>query len=266
MRKSFYAGIFGLLSIVACKETEFDLASDIASSTDYVAAEMSFNDVGAVVNNIGIDEEGVGKGSSAASCATVTVSTTSGTFPRVMTIDYGNGCVGADGRNRTGQLIVTYTSPWLSDTCQVSVLLVNYTIDGVLTEGEVIMQKTKSSVGKIEIVSNINGGKIHLPEGVVEYESVKTTEWLEGGLTATIEDDVVKVYGNANGVSSDGVAYASIIVQPLYRDFSCDYISEGIVDLTPSGGLTRSTNFGDMTCDNIAVVSMGAISVEITLH
>lgn len=265
MTKTVYAGIFTLLAVAACKNTDLDINTDVTSSTEFVTAEMSFNDVGAVVNNIGIDEEGVGKLSQGDSCTTVTVSTTPGTFPRVMTIDYGTGCVGMDGRNRAGQLIVTFTNAWLADTCQVSVQMVNYTIDGVLTEGEVIMQKTKSSVGKIEIVSNVNGGKIHLPDGIVEYESIKTTEWLQGGLTASVEDDIIKVYGNSNGVTSDGVQYSSVIVQPLYREFSCDYISEGIIDFTPSGELTRSTNFGDMTCDNIATVTIGSVSVEITL-
>ena len=178
----------------------------------------------------------------------------------------GAGCTDEDGRTRSGQLIITYGSAWLSDSSNVSVEMIDYHINGVLHEGQISLLKKSNSSGDMEVVSNISGGKIHTANGIIQYESIKTTEWLAGATTVDTSDDILKTYGNANGVNREGVSYASVIVQPLYQELSCDYISAGVVDLSPAGKETRSTYFGDQTCDDKATVTIGNLSFEITLQ
>jgi len=266
MRNKLYLGLALCLSIASCGEREVEVDDDTQSSIDYAYAEMSFSQVIPAVNNIGIDEEGVDKQGVLGTCATVTVSTVSGVFPRVMTVDYGAGCTDNDGRIRSGQLVITYSSAWLSDSSNVSVEMFDYHINGDLLEGQISMQKKFNDMGDMEVISNISGGKIYTTDGIIQYESIKTTEWLAGATTLTTDDDIIKTYGNANGLNSEGVSYASVIVQPLYQELSCDYISSGVVDLSPAGKVTRSTNFGDQTCDDKATVTIGNLSFDITLQ
>jgi hypothetical protein len=266
MRNKLYLGLALCLSIAACGERDVEVDDDTQTSADFAYAESSFSQVIPAVNNIGIDEEGVDKQGVLGTCATVTVSTLSGIFPRVMTVDYGAGCTDEDGRTRSGQLIITYGSAWLSDSSNVSVEMIDYHINGVLHEGQISLLKKSNSSGDMEVVSNISGGKIHTANGIIQYESIKTTEWLAGATTVDTSDDILKTYGNANGVNREGVSYASVIVQPLYQELSCDYISAGVVDLSPAGKETRSTYFGDQTCDDKATVTIGNLSFEITLQ
>lgn len=266
MRKVYLAALALGLTLYGCKKEEEEQEDyGVTTVVEHSMAESSFSDVSTVVNSIGIDEEGVEKTSDSSGCALVTVSTAPGQFPKVVTIDYGQSCTDFDGRVKSGQMILTYSNSWLSDTCYANVEMINYHIDGVKYEGSIALQRV-SSPNKVEVTTNVSNGKVHTESGVVTYETVKTTEWVAGVGTLTKDDDIIKIYGSSNGVGSDGLNYASVVIQPMYKELSCGYISGGIVDVAPEGKLTRSTNYGDRTCDDKATVTIGDRSFEITLN
>lgn len=270
--KSISRIIFGItcisLIIVACQKIEIDNETQSAKDNSY--AEMSFSQIAPVVNQIGIDEEGVEKMGALETCATITIEETQGSadgFPKTVEVDYGVACTGNDGRIRSGKVLMVFYTNWSNSLgCEVDVTLENYHINTVKHEGSFNIVKSINSNGKLELTVTLSGGKIHTQQGVVEYESTRTTEWLEGDSTTDISDDIIKVYGNSSGVNREGRSFTTKIVEALKRDMSCDYISEGVIELTPEGLATRTIDFGDGTCDNLVTITVNDNTIEIPIE
>ena len=127
----------GLVILSSCKkDNNSTTTSDSAQVTEVVqsdaVAEDQFNDVfnitmGLQASDAG-EDIGIGSGAgviyrpagsdgtlspdSTSRCFTVTVSPkTRGVFPKTATIDFGTGCLGKDGKVRSGKIISVYTGP-----------------------------------------------------------------------------------------------------------------------------------------------------------
>jgi len=84
-----------------------------------------------------------------------------------------------------------------------------------------------------ELVAIIDYG-----DGTCDNIATKTV----GGTTITFELD-----------AGDDPNFRKVIVEPLVRIESCDYIVAGIIDFYKDGKWIATIDFGDGTCDNIAI-------------
>ena len=252
-------GVFFLLNF-ACKKAEVD--SDTQSSTDNSVAEQSFNGIGTTIVSVAVKEEGLNKmAENELTCATITLSADTG-FPKVLTVDYGAGCTDADENTKKGKLIATVSASWETIGTTIIIQLQDFFVNDLQYTGTV--QLTNNGSRSYSAV--VTDGSVIASNYTVAYSGERVLRWVEGFDTDTIAiDDVYEITGSSIGVNRNGKSFAAIIIQALRMQGDCKYITRGQISLTPSGGATRTINFGDGSCDASATVTINGTDHTITL-
>lgn len=215
--------------------------------------------------------DGVKKSASEVVCKTVSIEypDDSTHWPRTVTIDYGEGCVGPKDRVRSGKIIIVVNRYFLHTEYSRTVTFDNYFVDGYKIEGT----KTVSNEGFNESQNlyfsvRLEDGKVISPEGEVhtkEYNKIR--EFVKGVETPRFRgDDEYMITGTASGINRDMITYTRTIIEPLHVAFSCKWILSGSVEIAAEGKETAILDYGDGTCDAIATVSIGEESKVINLH
>lgn len=259
----------GALALTSCFREE---STDWTFATDNAAAEESFQDIYKNANQVaeGGDTSGFRSG-----CATITFAQPFGTFPNTYTLDFGTGCVGLDGRTRSGQMVVNTSGPWRDAGTSTTITLNSYVVNGYGVSGtKVITMNAPNAAGNPSITVDITNGQITNPQGqTATWNATKTFEWVAGSATSFashgesgVTDDVFHITGSANGVSTGGQAYTANVTSPLVRRLDCRWITQGVAEVTPTGGSARTIDFGDGSCDNQATLSFRRWSTTIQLH
>ena len=161
-------------------------------------------------------------------------------FPVIVVITFPqSGCMGPDGRVRRGQIKTTYTNRLIVPGAESITTFLNYSIDSVTVGGTF---KVKNMVEPIQItifppqynhkwLINVVGGRLGYPNGnVVEWNSTKTIEQVEGSHTLPIQDNVFKIIGSSNGASirnSVSTWWNSETIEPLFKRTTCRWIVKG---------------------------------------
>lgn len=285
--------VIGVLTFTSCKkensasnlteDTAAEVAASVTTTTEDAQTEAQFDDVfnitasitaedageelGMGANVSGLEELGLRPTTGRTRCYTITVVPSQpGLFPKTVTIDFGNGCLGRDGKFRKGKIVTIYTNRMLVPGAKVSTTFVGYHVDSFHIEGTHItenisfsnMQGLKVSVinGKI---TNTNTGKWR------KWNSVKNIVQIEGNGTPNFPlDDVYKITGAATGSNSFGNSWSSTIVEPLIKKFTCRWIVKGTVHLVRNGR-EALLDYGNGNCDNIAIIYINGAAHRITL-
>lgn len=202
-------------------------------------------------------------------CVVVTVDTQSTT--KSVTIDFGSGCTGEDGKVRTGKIYATSSSLDLSATGSVlNVSFIDYTVDGDTVAGGMVLTNNGPGAnytleGTLDVNSNItyegNGGNLH---GNYHY----VLRWSDMNTPSYNDDDAFLFSGVGSGYTTGGRTFTQQIHNPLIirRAPGCDFFVFGVVDVDIAGEGTRKVNYGDGTCDNIATLTQNGITQTITLR
>jgi hypothetical protein len=204
-------------------------------------------------------------------------------FPVIVVITFPqSGCMGPDGRVRRGQIKTTYTNRLIVPGAESITTFLNYSIDSVTVGGT---YKVKNMVEPIQItifppqynhkwLINVVGGRLGYPNGnVVEWNSTKTIEQVEGSHTLPIQDNVFKIIGSSNGASirnSVSTWWNSETIEPLFKRTTCRWIVKGKIrtvrrNLSNTSPWVGILDFGNGTCDNIAILNVNGNIRTITL-
>ena len=245
-------------------EEQFD---DVFNITASVSAQDAGEDIGMGTNVSGLADVGTTLSPSTQRCFTVTVvPNIPGVFPKTVTIDFGNGCTGRDGKFRKGKIISIFTNRMLVPGAKVSTTFDGYYVDSFHIEGTHITENTSTSnmqglsIKVIDAkITNTNNGHW------VKRNSLKNILQVEGNGTPNFPlDDVYKITGSGNGSNSSGHVWAALIVDPLIKKFTCRWIVKGTVRLTRDG---RSVilDYGNGACDNLAILYINGVGHVIVL-
>lgn len=216
-------------------------------------------------------------------CPTVTVTRQNppDLFPVRIEMDFGtNGCVGPDGHFRKGKVITVYTKRLLIPGAVAETSFDGFYIDSVKVEGTHRISNISTAVTpgttpvdrKFRVV--ITNGKLTKPNGnYISWNSEKTISQVEGLGTILPMDDIFKIEGGSRGQVKRGnllVGFNSNITEPLMKRFNCRWIAKGIVKTTRVNASTNNPwiatlNFGNGSCDNLAVLTINGVSYQITL-
>jgi len=230
----------------------------------------------------------------AASCATVTIS------GQTVTVDFGTtGCVGMDGRSRTGKLIydfsgsasgaIHYRNPGFS----MNVTSQNYVVDNYTVN---VGNKTISNITPNTIPSGVNPGTnlkwaVSANVSILKPGNAGTISWTcnrTKELTNTSDTNcykgqslpivwtkaIVKLNGSASGVNAKGENYSAVAAN-LVRDFNCapdpvlrphrhPFIS-GTITYTPGSRPVRTIDYGNGACDMLATVTINGHVYNVNL-
>lgn len=286
----------GSLMLTSCKkkknETQEEPDKETTSAADNNTAETTVNDIQ------GIGAQGSENGSLTtyknpnqtspimqATCAVLTFSPAAKTF----TVDFGTGCVGQDGKLRSGMLIYNYSASTGSATAfrhpgfAYSVSAVNYVVDGysVTINNKTVQNTTAAGFNptvtpltwsisadvKIAKPASAGGGFItwvcnrtlkllNTSDPMVYFGVALPIDWKKAKL---------QVDGTASGSNASGDTYTANATA-LVRDFTCvpnasqphrhPFVS-GIIKYKPGNKLERTIDFGNGTCDFAYTVEIG---------
>jgi len=270
-----------VLGLTGCRE-EDERDFDTVTSQDLAIAQEKWDDI------YNISEEGTnytehdpdGKRAIRTwyinSCATITVDSAwpDTTYPKTIVIDFGTGCVGNDGRTRSGKLTIVTTGRYRESGTQITTSPTNYYVDGYKVEGTKTVVNQGFTGDNLIYTVDVNNAKITKPDGgQVLYSSIRQREWAEGIETnlvqdgiAGLRDDVYWITGSIDGVNSAGRAFTSRITEKLVVELDCRHITSGSLTTTPADLEPRTINWGTGTCDNVATVTIAGRTFTITLR
>jgi hypothetical protein len=252
------------LSFGSCKKDN----SDWSSEQDNAIASELFQDIYKQ-----LDEAAQSEGS-LKSCATVTISSIDTIFPKTVTIDFGSGCTGSDGRTRSGAINAVFSGRWRNSGSIVSISTNNYFVNGYAVSANVtITNNGRNAAQNLSYTVVVSNGTIsdanqnnHQWNGSTTYEWVQgeSTTFFTNGLSG-ITDDVYHITGSSSGVNRNGRNYTALITERLVRALNCKWITDGTIEITPDNADTRTINFGDGNCDAAVTLSLRNWSTNFVL-
>ena len=195
-------------------------------------------------------------------CVTITISSEGGvTF---VTLDFGFGCELNNGAVVSGIINLTY-GPVIAGTRNITYLFDNFTYNAKeIAGGGTIYRERNNANGNPQ--STVNKAlEITFPNGVVaDLTGTRVAEWIEGAGSGTWMDNVFLITGVRQIVFSSGFTHNALVTEALRREATCPYFVSGVLELTRNNG-SGTLDFGDGTCDNLAVLTIGDQEIIIIL-
>jgi hypothetical protein len=213
-------------------------------------------------------------------CAIITRTPAEG-FPAVgqnitKTIDFGTtGCVlPITGAVLKGKIIITIPFQPNSNVHTATYTFVDFyhnarKVQGTKTFVRTFTPATASSTSKLVVVMNMDLAVTLIDGRVITRTGSRTRELVEGLNTpANFVDNVYKVTGEWFTTFPNAGVKTSTITSPLFLKIACapqnSIFSKGVITFTRNNN-TASLDYGDGTCDNIAVFTRNGVATTITL-
>ncbi len=268
-----------LIFTAGCKKdkTEPVADTDVSAASDNEQSETTANDVVNIADAAGAGQNSGFRVSADYSilgqCATVSrdsVMSGSVVTSRIITVNFGAAnCICADGRSRRGKIIITisggrYFDPGASKSIAFDGFYVNEThVEGSRTITNKGLNAAQNPYWEIaaDLTFTKADGTKHT------WKSARTREMIKGYNTlSSAADDEYSITGSADGTASNGNVYHAEIKTALVKAVACRWIQSGTVEISITGKLTRTIDFGNGTCDDQATVTINGQSKIITLH
>ena len=192
---------------------------------------------------------------------------------RILTIDFGEGCVGPYGRQRRGKLIVSYSEEGNYYTADRTITFDNYFVNGNQITGELSVEKAViNEEGFYENNYTVNYTILFNGGNTFTLNGSRRREWIAGVLDGDFSNNVFRITGGLTGISTRGVSWSHQIIEPLIADFNCRsegnfLYTHGIKEISYSNNRrtrTRTVDYGDGTCDRSYTIAINNDVITIT--
>jgi hypothetical protein len=160
-------------------------------------------------------------------CAVITVTPNDSTYPKTIAIDFGDSCVGRDGKLRSGKINIHLTAPLRKPGSVVTVTFSNFHLNHIKLEGtKIISNLSNPPVHKWSV--QVTGGKVTFPNGRgYSFESIRYKKQVAGMDTRPVKDDVFEIEGNSKTVFNNGATINLNTETALVKKAACPWISDG---------------------------------------
>ena len=190
-------------------------------------------------------------------CAEITITPNDSTYPKTITIDFGNGCLGRDGKFRSGAIVIHLTAPLRRPGSVVTITFRNYYVNRVHLEGtKTISNLSDPPVHKWSV--QVVGGKVTFPSGRgYSYQSIKVKTQAGGMDTRIVRDDVYGLTGRSQTEFNGGLTITLNTESPLVKKIACPWISDGKLKIRINDRVLY-LDYGfptDGQCDNKALLT-----------
>jgi hypothetical protein len=191
-------------------------------------------------------------------------------FPLQITVDFGLGCPGKDGRIRKGKIKIVYTGNISNAGNSATTTFDSYFVDNIKVEGTLKIANNSTLTKKI-YTSLVTNARLTKGNGnFIQWNSEKTISQVEGMLTPLINlDDVFNLSGQSNGsaqLNGRFFQWSTAITAPLVKKFTCPWIVKGSISLKKGTSEVAVLDYGAGNCDNKASFTLNGAAHEITLH
>ncbi|HPT30221.1 MAG TPA: hypothetical protein PLW67_00215 [Prolixibacteraceae bacterium] len=196
----------------------------------------------------------------------ITLGGSSATYPKTITLDYGDSTVLHHGRVLKGKVIIEISAAPRTDGSTRKITYQNLVIDSVTVNGTAVSvfkgdNLTTAAENYSENIVFVTGdGK------EISWKGEKVRKWVEGLATDTVRsDDVIEITGKVDASVKGGSVYLKEITVPLIRKGSCRYIVSGVIQLTIDKTLVSSVDYGSGECDATATLTKDGTTVTLDL-
>jgi hypothetical protein len=179
-------------------------------------------------------------------------------WPKVVTLDFGDGCEDKKENVRKGKIIITLRGRFKEEGSTRSVTFDDYYVNDNRIEGTKLITNTGREEGFLVFSIELEKAKILTEDGIeIKRNASKTRVWIEGEETPTKWDNVFLINGTAEKINKDGVQINKTITD-LLRAKDCRWPVSGTVEITTDGDRPLAVlDYGDGECDEWASVTIG---------
>jgi hypothetical protein len=245
-------------------ETEEAEMAELAS-----VGENESDDVLEVLDQVEMSEGGSESARVNQLCAVVTNDAEN----KILTIDFGDGCVGPYGRTRSGKILIAYSGEVNDGISNRIITFENYVANNRAVTGSIELRDiVVNENGTISSTKKLVALTITFPNGqFVIYNGSRTRLWTEGVRDGDPTNNVFEITGSVEGTWSNGGTFTHAIVEPIISNWACAAEGgfarvAGVVEIERLRGFVkrkRVIRYGDGTCDNTIVVIIGTRTFEI---
>lgn len=189
---------------------------------------------------------------SAGTCAVITVSPTTDTYPKVFTVDFGTtGCT-TNQLTRKGKLKITLSGPVITTGSKMTIERIDYSINGLKLEGTIEYTNTTTVATVPQWTRKVTNGKLTDLVGKVFTNSGMHTVKQTAGVDTPflLDDNVYEMIDGSHTVTSEkGGTLTLTVLETLVKKYSCTFVSKGKLKVQ-GGALNGVIDFGNNDCDN----------------
>lgn len=189
---------------------------------------------------------------------------------KTIIVDFGEGCIGKNGRERKGKIIISYTDRKFVPGAVHTITFEDFYVDGNLIEGTRTRTNISTSVDdylRFSIV--LENGKFTWEDGTF---ATREGNWETSRIRTPnpINDERIRT-GSASGINREGLGYTMNITKAIVWKRACmatDKIMvpvEGIKVKAFEDGNSVTIDYGDGTCDNLVTITRDGITETIEL-
>lgn len=196
-------------------------------------------------------------------CASVSLQTTGGSYPKILTITYGDGCTDNNGKTRRGSLVCVISGPVDEAGTIIDIAPVGYKIDQYTVTGNQSVS-VGGPTGPYQI--STQGINVSWGESTVTWNGDRSVEWAEGASTtyltpdqgqpggvmgyAAFADDMWHITaGSGAGNDRDGHPYTYQVSTHLHLMAGCWFVTEGRLKVHSANRTEGEIDFGSGECD-----------------
>ncbi|WP_103071959.1 hypothetical protein [Aquimarina sediminis] len=185
-------------------------------------------------------------------CTTVEGAVGSGNGGTI-TINFGADCQSPDGKPISGKIIVTFTvkEEMSGAIVQMNYTLENFSFDGITVSGTSVATITISEQGGQKFVST-SDYLFAWSDGL--RVTSKDTTAVEIVMNQDTFDFYTLVTLDTSSEFNNGSVFTSKTTTPLRLESGCEYVVSGTI-VTTEDSSTSTLEYGDGTCDNIAILT-----------
>lgn len=190
---------------------------------------------------------------------------------KTIIIDFGDGCVGKHGRERSGKIYISYTDRKFVLGAVHTMTFDEFYVDGKKIEG--IRTRTNISSSDDDFLRF----SIILKDGKVTWEdgtfATREANWETTRIRTPnpINDERIRT-GSASGINRDGIGYTLEITKAIVWKRECMPTKkimipvEGIKVKKFEDGTFVTIDYGDGTCDNLVTITKDGVTETVELQ
>lgn len=283
-----FATVLSLLTVSCSKEDNLIEKQSFTADEAAVNAKLDVmnDDLSQLVEeNLSVEDGISGKSGQITqtflpACATITRVPAFGTTPTVgslitKTIDFGTvGCPLPNGNVLKGKIVITFTYNPNATTHTINYQFVNFYHNAIQFIGNktfirVMSVATAASVSHPIVTMNMEMTATYPDGRIFTRVGTRIREIIEGYGNASLSDNVYQVTGSWTTTYPNASVQTSTITTPIIVKFSCypqfSILAKGIIKFERNGK-TATLDYGNGTCDNLAVFTINGLTFNIVLN
>ncbi|MDA9120922.1 hypothetical protein N9J52_02690 [Flavobacteriales bacterium] len=257
--------LFTIIFISGCKKM---VHQNIQAASNSSVAISAYNDVFEQLNaavDSSLDQKTVSTWNLAGTvCADVSLSSLGIAFPKTLTIHYGSECIDAEGISRTGKIVAVFSGNFRDENTTISLSFEEFSVGQYSLAGtDSITNNGVDASGNPLFSEVLRNAVISWGNQNIRWNADLIRTWIEGYTTdfatdtfAGLNDDVYELTGSASGNDSNTHPFTLETTSSLVLQTSCEYITEGMLVISPANFNDGTVDYGIGECDKQATIEV----------